>query len=244
MSAATRIGGGRGDDGGQIARGLGELSGSKLVWASRYDAYQPRARRIHALRQLVLRARLVAVPGEPVRLALQQKSVGAHAAREGAAQQILDDRRHLRRPLRVDQARARRSWSGTTSGERRVSSPRIMFRAFSGSEGNSASTSPASTHWRSGPPLLGDARYVRKALALRIAFGCRAPPAQPRPARFEQRMRPATDELGELLHGAVVLPGASQGLAEPERDVARQRAGARGASALHAATASSWRPRA
>src|SRR5206468_12016189 len=67
-------------------------------------------------------------------------------------------------------------------------------------------------------------RQVRAkgADALGIALGRQAPPAESSPARLEQRVGPAPDEPGELLHGPVVLSGAPERLAEPERDFARE----------------------
>ena len=41
-----------------------------------------------------------------------------------------------------------------------------MVFAVSGSDGNRASASPASTQGRSGPPLFGEARYARNAVTL------------------------------------------------------------------------------
>src|SRR5207249_4499998 len=61
---------------------------------------------------------------------------------------------------------------------------------------------------------------AKRGHALRVTLGRETPPAEPRPARFEQRVRPALHELIELLDRPLVLADTPQRLAEPERDVA------------------------
>ena len=156
-----------GHDGGEISRGLRVLAQLEVRLRQTIRGVPARrARRLHALRELVLRARFVAIAGEPVALALQQEHVRADRGRERGAQEILRERRDLRRLLRVDHGRA----STGSGAERRAASDALRDRAASlrgvgigrKQRQREAGLDPGTLR----TIALGDVRYARNAATL------------------------------------------------------------------------------
>ena len=214
-----------GDDAGKVASGLGELAQLEVGLGQPVRRVPARrARGIHFLRQLVLCARVIPVSAEPVRLPLQQDGMRAHTGRERRAQQLLDERRYLRRLFRIDQdtreadlerhdqRRATRLQGADhvlravgIGGEQREGEPRLDPLAF-------GAPTPRRRQVR-----------AKSGRAIKMAVGRQVPPTEPRPTHLQQRVRPPPDEQRELTNRSLVLAGAPEGLTEPERNVARER---------------------
>ena len=218
----------RREHGRQVARGLGELAHLE-VGAGQAHGGDPADAALAGPGEVVLRAGLVAVALEPPRFAQEQQHVGARRGRQRRAEQLLGERARLRRLARVHerahQAHAQRR------DQRRAAALEPLGQGLGAVHvGREQGQREAGL----GPVLLGlDGRGRRRrrrrqvraerGRALRRVAGREAPPPEADEAGVEQRVRPALDELRQRGGRALGLAHAPARVAEPERDVARER---------------------